>query len=178
MLSVGTERAELHKVVVFVIVTDDDQGLVGFYPQWEVGDLDEAEAYTLSAGLRNLVQGELGWVARSPTAVGPRIPTDPGSWPTEDPPIAQGVVTASTLNVRSEPSTSAEIVGTYDQGAIVYVFEIRDNEAEERKWLKVAPGGWAASEWVNITKLAEDEDLDPSNPVPDVYLPYVGKGGS
>lgn len=167
-----------HKVVLTIVTLDGEGGLTGDFPQWEIRDLDEGEAYMVAMGLKNFAVVDMGQVVGMPTPVGPGLPDDPDDWPDDQPPIGKAKVTAAVLNVRDGPSTSAEIAGTYSQGAIVYLFEAVKNQAESRTWYMVAADRWVAEEWVEVLSWADDRPTEPDpEDTNEVFLPDISKGG-
>lgn len=164
-----------HKVVLTIITLDDQEGLTGDYPQWEIRNLDETDAYMVAMGLKNFVTVDMGHSPGMPTPVGPGLPDDPDDWPDDNPPIGKAKVTAAILNVRDGPSTSAEIAGTYEQGAIVYLFEAVKNDPENRTWYMVAADRWVAEEWIEVLTWADDRPTEPED-ANEVFLPDISKG--
>ncbi len=63
-------------------------------------------------------------------------------------PVAQGRVTAQTLNVRAKPSTSADILGKLPLDAAVAIW----GQTADARWLVIEAGelaGWVSREWVS-----------------------------
>lgn len=61
--------------------------------------------------------------------------------------VAAGVVTASTLNVREEPSTRAATIAKLAEGAAVQVW----GRSPDGRWLAIdGPAGWVSAEWVAL----------------------------
>ena len=55
------------------------------------------------------------------------------------------------INIRKEPSASAERVGTYQKGEVVYAYETK--EAEGYTWYRIGEGKWVADkggEWIKV----------------------------
>ena len=62
-------------------------------------------------------------------------------------PVAGGIVTATSLNVRALPDTNAPAMGKLAQDAVVEVW----GRSADGKWLVIAnPDGWVAAEWVAL----------------------------
>jgi len=66
-----------------------------------------------------------------------------------------GVVTATTLNVRSGPGTSFPVVGKLAQGTTVDVWAVATNVAGGDWWLVQAGTltGWCHSDWLEPPRL-------------------------
>lgn len=62
--------------------------------------------------------------------------------PAEAKPTAEGVVTASQLNVRSTPSTDGKVVDTLKSGTKVTILSESDG------WMQIGPGRWVSGKYV------------------------------
>lgn len=69
-------------------------------------------------------------------------PTAPATKPVTNTPIANGVVSASQLNVRSGPGPTHEKVDTLKSGAPVQIFEERDG------WMRIGANRWVSGNYV------------------------------
>ena len=81
--------------------------------------------------------------------------------------VATGKITATTLNVRSEPSTDSSRIGTITQGTTVGIYELDVN----KKWHKIKLNnqwGYVHGDYVIITKIKESDN--------DLSINVVGKG--
>ena len=66
-------------------------------------------------------------------------------------PVAQGQVTATTLNVRAEPNVSAAVLGKLTKSAVVAIW----GQTADAQWLVVEAGdlaGWVSREWVRLER--------------------------
>lgn len=104
------------------------------------------------------VQGD--WVASS--AVAQMIPSNlrgvelQSSTP-PPPGVRYGVVTATVLNVRSQPSASAPIVGQLNNGAQVTIYEERT--VSGAIWYRIGTDRWVHSAYVRITQAVAAQTL-------------------
>lgn len=131
------------------------------------------------------VQGD--WVASS--TVAQMTPSNlrgvelQGSTPPPPPPgVRYGVVTATTLNVRSQPSTSAPIVGQLANGAQVTIYEERT--VSGAVWYRIGTDRWVHSAYVRITQVVAAQtprygivtaDVLNVRTQPDVSAPLTGQ---
>jgi uncharacterized protein (TIGR02594 family) len=78
--------------------------------------------------------------------------------PKPDPkPVATGTVTASSLNVRSEPNTTSKVVDTLKSGAQVTIISESDG------WMQIGPDRWVSGKYVQ--KGAGTTPKEPAKPV-------------
>ena len=65
----------------------------------------------------------------------------------EKPGTVEGIVTATSLNIRKEPSTSATVVGRLNKGDRVTILEIK--EVNGMKWGRIS-NGWVSMDYIQI----------------------------
>lgn len=87
----------------------------------------------------------------------------------------RGVVTASVLNIRSQPSTSSAVVGQYANGAVVDII------GTEGSWYKISFNGSAAYLSSDYVKLVDssygsrsDDGRSKGQRVVDIAKQYIG----
>ncbi len=84
--------------------------------------------------------------------------------PTPAPELWQVVDTVDNLNLRAEPSTSAQIVGAFGRGETGLVGTGARTNAEGRDWIELAADGDRPQGWVAAQFLAPDESTPPPAP--------------
>lgn len=97
---------------------------------------DKVEIYEKKDGWLRIANGE--WVSAKFVKISDAKASEPAPKKNET-----GVVTASTLNVRSGPDSSSKVVDTLKSGAQVEIL------AEKDGWMNIGPGRWVSGKYIN-----------------------------
>lgn len=126
-----------------------------------IGQVKKGQKFSLLSEKKDWVQiklsnGKKGWIAN--WLVSKNKPTNPPNKPLGE---KTGTITASSLNVRSNPSTTSSIIGTLQNGAKITVI------SQANGWTQIRFNGktaWVSSDFVKLDGVNKPEP--PKTPTP------------